>query len=120
MSKILTPEEARDLVMKIRAGDSRSKNKGRVYREPDTGALKLVRLPLAAFRQDIIEWMRDSTNPDRVAEYAAETRPFPPIYMRYNQRGQLTVGDGGHRLLAALDRGDRYIEALVPADYDVE
>lgn len=120
MNTLLNPTEARELIKKLRAGDPRSKNRGIVYHEyePETGALKLVRLPLASFSADTIEWMRDSTDPERVARYAAETKPFPPIYMKWNQRKRLVLSDGGHRLLAALDRGDRYISALVPEDYE--
>ena len=87
---------------------------GRQFQESETGALKQMRMPISAFRKEITDWMRETTDPTRVAKYAAETTPFPPIYLKYNQRGQLIVSDGGHRLLAAIDRGDKYIEVLVP------
>jgi len=109
-------DEATQLVQNIRAGDPRSKNKGKTFPENPTGTLTVVDIPISSIRKATIDYMRESTDPDRVARYVTENITTP-IYMRINQKGNLVVSDGGHRLLAAIDRGDTHIKALVPQWY---
>lgn len=118
----LSPEDARATVAKIRAGDARSKNGGAPVPEPPTGSLKQVDLPTSSFSASHIEHLRESTDPSRVADYV-NSKPQEPIYAVPGKRGanvgKYVINDGGHRLLAAIDRGDSSIKALVPADKDL-
>jgi hypothetical protein len=57
-------------------------------------------------RLDRLVYVQDWFDPARVVEYAARSTPLPPISVVWNQ-----VVDGRHRCLAAMLRGDAWIEA---------
>lgn len=111
---VLSPSDAKGAVEEIRAGDVFSKNKGNVTAEPDVGELVVSRFPLKDLGQDQVELLRSSTNAERVAHYV--NQPITtPVYLGVSKRkGNVFVNDGGHRILAAIDRGDKEINALVP------
>lgn len=112
-------EESRQEVERIRAGDKNSKNKGIVYNpEQPTGELKKVNFPLGALDPKYVQFLRDSTDEDRVNRYASEV-PKAPVYIRPNKAGKLLVNDGGHRVIAAIQRGDKTVPALIPAGLEV-
>ena len=107
-------EDAKNLVSKIRSGDSRSKNEGRPSGEPNTGPLVQKRIPLDLFKPDYVQFLRESTSPERIAKYI-DAKIDTPIYAMPKRKGDgWQVSDGGHRVIAAIDRGDTTINALVP------
>ena len=111
-------EEAKKIIQKNRAGDERSKRKGVIEEyETNWGDMKLINLPLSVLRNDQIEWYNDSTNLERVNSYSKQEIDTPVVF-NINQKGNLVLSDGGHRIMAALQRGDKSIAALVPKDYN--
>ena len=111
-------EEAKKIIQKNRAGDERSKRKGVIEEyETNWGDMKLINLPLSVLRNDQIEWYNDSTNLERVNSYSKQEIDTPVVF-NINQKGNLVLSDGGHRIMAALQRGDKTIVALVPKDYN--
>jgi len=113
----MTPEESLKLVQAIRAGDLRSRHLGKVWEgEPPTGPLVRTVIPISEIPDVTIEYMRETSDPERVNRYAKDDIQTP-IYLRVNQEGYLVVSDGGHRLLAAIQRGDSTINVLMPANY---
>jgi len=111
-------EEAKKIIQKNRAGDERSKRKGLIEEyETNWGDMKLINLPLSVLRNDQIEWYNDSTNLERVNSYSKQEIDTPVVF-NINQKGNLVLSDGGHRIMAALQRGDKSIAALVPKDYN--
>lgn len=119
VGEVVPAEEAAILIGKIRAGDPRSKNKGLHPDSEDVGDLVRVDLPISVFRPDYLEFIEESTTPSRVENYAVENNKTPIYALNtpkrgvYN-RGGWIVSDGGHRLLAAIKRGDKVIPAFVP------
>jgi len=112
----LPPEKAERVVASVRAGRHDSKNKGvnggrEFIKEP----LVPVRLPLSLFDEEYRQFIRESTNPDRVEAYS-KIRIHEPVYAMPPRRSATSwhVSDGGHRLMAALRRGDTSINAMVP------
>lgn len=115
-SAIIPAEIAADVVRNIRAGDARSKNEGRASPEPNIPDLASVMLPVSLFSPDYIQFIRETTSPDRVKRYVDE-KPDAPVFAEIGKRkGNLFLNDGGHRLAAALERGDTHIHALVPVE----
>ncbi len=119
-SRAIPADEAKRLVQKIRAGDANSKNGGSVSGEPDTGPLVATNIPLDSFTPEYIQFLRESTDPERVKRYASEDVAAPVYALPPKEnpgkfgRKNWIVSDGGHRLLAAIERGDTSIAALVP------
>jgi len=115
-SNSLSPEEAKDTIQKNRAGSELSKRKGRIdpY-EKEWGKMTLIDFPLSLLRDDQIEWYADSTNTERVDSYSTQQIDTPVVFT-LNQKGTLVLSDGGHRIMAALKRGDKTIKALVPVE----
>ena len=111
-------EEAKKIIQKNRAGDETSKREGIIEEyERNWGDMKLINLPLSVLRNDQIEWYNDSTNLERVNSYSKQEIDTPVVF-NINQKGNLVLSDGGHRIMAALQRGDKSIAALVPKDYN--
>lgn len=111
-------EEAKKMIQKNRAGDERSKREGVIEEyERDWGDMKLIDLPLSILRSDQIEWYNNSTNLERVNSYSKQEIDTPVVF-NINQKGNLVLSDGGHRIMAALQRGDKTIKALVPKEYN--
>jgi hypothetical protein len=108
----LSGDVAAKEIAKNRAGDARSKNKGIASPERKPPPMVRVNVPLGAIRKQTIQYMRDSTNADRVNRYA-DQKIDTPITLRVNQKGNIVVDDGGHRLLAAIKRGDSSIPAML-------
>jgi lysophospholipase L1-like esterase len=114
--RIVPAAEARDYVRAIRRGDARSKRGGVDFVESnDPGQLLELDVPLTEIGPATRTWLMESTDPARVAAYT-KTKIATPVYLVRSRRG-LTVSDGGHRVLAALARGDTTVRALVPYDY---
>jgi len=114
--------EATELVGSIRRGDSRSKNRGEPSGQPKTGDLVHSAIPTSLFGSEpydeegtYVDFLRRTTDPHRVAEYAKQ-KIETPIYVRGGRTNTPRISDGGHRFLAAIDRGDEWIPALVPPD----
>jgi hypothetical protein len=111
-------EEAKKVIQKNRAGDERSKREGVIEEyERNWGDMKLIDLPLSILRNDQIEWYNDSTNVERVNSYSKQEIDTPVVF-NINQKGNLVLSDGGHRIMAALQRGDKTIKALVPKEFN--
>ena len=116
--RFIPATEAREYVRAIRRGDARSKRGGRDFPESlDPGPLLELDVPLTEITPTTRTWLTESTDPGRVATYA-KAAIATPVYLVQSRRG-LTVSDGGHRVLAALARGDSTVRALVPYDYAV-
>jgi hypothetical protein len=114
-SGTMYPEEATNLIRSIRMGIPESKWKGGYedYKELQVpNKMTTVQVPLSIFRPDTIEWLRDSTDKDRIDRYVP-LKIGTPVVLRMTTKGTPSVSDGGHRILAALERGDEYINALV-------
>lgn len=112
----LSPEEARKLIQRNRAGSELSKRKGVIKDyERKWGQMMLVDFPLALLRDDQIDWYADSTNVERVDSYSTQQIDTPVVF-NLNQKGSFVLSDGGHRIMAALKRGDKTIKALVPVE----
>ena len=117
-SDYIPAEEAKKVIQKNRAGDERSKREGVIEEyERNWGDMKLIDLPLSILRNDQIEWYNDSTNVERVNSYSKQEIDTPVVF-NINQKGNLVLSDGGHRIMAALQRGDKTIKALVPKEFN--
>ena len=108
-------KESAALLDKIAAGDKRSKNGGELRKVNDEKPHTHVDFPLSNLSSDTIEHLRDSTDKDRVDRYTNE-KIDTPIHVMQNRKGKWVVCDGGHRTMAAIQRGDATIPALVPSD----
>ena len=117
-------DQAEQLVAKIRAGNATSKNKGSLSPEGRTPPLVLTEIPLSLFTPDTRQFIDETTDKARVVRYAGQ-KIDTPIYAQPKRPGKFggtgwQINDGGHRLMAAIQRGDTTIPALVPASaYDV-
>jgi len=118
-STIIEPKEAVKLIQSIRAGDERSKRKGEVFKNADTeknvGTLEKRVINLSDFSEETLDYLRQSTDADRVEKYARQ-KIDTPVYLKINAKGNLIISDGGHRILAAIGRGDKTINALVTVE----
>lgn len=118
-ASIMDVKQSEEFLSNLRAGDERSKNKGskspEVVRSPQT----TTRIPLSAIPPDVVQFLRETTDPERVASYRGQKIDAPVLLFPRKKGGGWGVSDGGHRVIAAIDRGDKYINAVVPADsYD--
>lgn len=111
----LSPEEASEVLGKIRAGDSRSKNKGENRPESVSKPQQLKIVPLVEIPESTLQLLRESTDPKRVSDYAGQSIDTPVFLTPLRKGGGYGVSDGGHRILAAIQRGDTHIKAYVPA-----
>lgn len=115
-------DEASELVGKIRDGIESSKNGGRKSSREKTGPLVMSKVPVSMFKElsdrdygTYADFLKASTDPERVKTYE-ENLPSTPIYVTLNRKKNIVLSDGGHRLVAAINRGDEYINALVPPE----
>lgn len=104
--------EAAELVASRRAGDARSKNAGKRFAEREVPPMAEARVDIDDLPDGMVQYMRESTDASRVRQYAGQDVDTP-ITLRTNSKGQIVMDDGGHRLLAAIERGDTEINALV-------
>ena len=112
--KTIPSDLATTIVSKHRAGSALSKNKGKEGGEPTAEPLIEVKLSPSYFLPRYIEMLKETTDPARVETYT-NTKIITPIYACISGRGNLVISDGGHRLLATINRRDEAIPALVPA-----
>lgn len=110
----LSPEEASEVLGKIRAGDSRSKNKGENRPESVSKPQQLKSVPLGEIPESTLQLLRESTDPKRVSDYAGQSIDTPVFLTPLRKGSGYGVSDGGHRILAAIQRGDTHIKAYVP------
>lgn len=117
----LTPEQARELARRNQVGDARSKWGG-VERHLDMFSSmdapgSIVEVSLDEFPDSQKEYLRTSSNQDRIDRYAAQDIDTPITITRYkrpNRDGwKWYVMDGGHRFSAAVAKGKKSIKALV-------
>lgn len=120
----LTADEAKELAGQIRDGDPTSKNRGEPSVRIETGPMVMSKIPTNYFDQfpdeddgNRTNFIRSTTSPDRVKQYEAMSGDsLPPINVTVNRSGFPILSDGGHRLIAAINRGDKDILALVPPE----
>lgn len=122
---VLSKDEAAKLISKIRAGDSESKNKGVAWDDEPavTGPMVVSKIPISELDRlaatdhpedgTYLDYIRDSTDPARVEKYKNEGNDSPIVVVQ-SRKGTPIVSDGGHRLIAAIERGDKEIAAIVP------
>ena len=122
----IAPEQAQATLQHIRAGTPKSKNGGQKTVGLKTPALVHTEIPIDLFDQAYREYINESTKKSRVNEYAKQPVDTPIHAMPPNawstKKGNTSwhISDGGHRLMAAIARGDTTIPALVPVDsYDL-
>jgi hypothetical protein len=106
-------EESATMLDKIRAGDKQSKNGGDLRKVNDAVPHSKIQFPISLLSHDDIEHLRSSTDAERVAKYSTQ-HIDTPIHITRSRRGRWVLNDGGHRLMAAIQRGDTHITALVP------
>lgn len=116
IKEIIPNKNAMSVISNIRMGGKHKGNKDIFTELPIDGDLALVDFPLSLLRDETIEWLRDSTDPARVDEYS-KLNITTPVYINKNSRGRWIVSDGGHRITAAVNRGDITIPALIPVKY---
>ena len=125
LGTVLQPEEAGKLIAKIRAGETGSKNKGQAHgTETVNEPMVVSRIPISAFDRlanpkhpndgTYLDSIRSSTDQERVAAYAKEKITTPIVVDVSKRSGQPVISDGGHRLMAAVTRGDDSITAIIP------
>lgn len=114
IASAISPEDAAPLLSKIRAGDERSKNKGDQRPEPVLRPVVLARVPIASLPERVIQQLRETTSAERVKGYAAQKIDTPAILTALRSGDGFGVSDGGHRIMAAIARGDTHIPAFVP------
>jgi len=114
--KLLSPEETASLVSTIRAGDGRSKNKGSVSPESVRKPHILTRVQLSQIPTEVVDFLKQTTDPKRVAAYTSQKIDTPVFLTRRRNAEGYGVSDGGHRVLAAIARGDKDIPAIIPAE----
>ena len=112
----MSAEEASELIRKIRAGDERSKNKGKESPENIRGPQAVMSVSLSNIPPEVIDLLKESTSPERVAAYKDAKIDDPVVLVPRRKSKGFGVSDGGHRILAALARGDKEIKAILPAD----
>jgi len=120
--QVIPAEDADRVVSELRAGDERSKNKGggkvsEGIKEP----LVVSTVPLSEFENTpdpdygtYMKFLESSTDPARVESYAKQKIDTPVFVTQARDTGQLIAADGGHRIVAAMKRGDTEVPALVP------
>lgn len=106
-------KESAEVLDKIRAGDQSSKNGGDLRPVNREQEHDLVKMPLSALSKEHIQHLRDSTSPERLASYVTQ-KIDTPVHASVGRKGQWQVNDGGHRTIAAIDRGDTHIMAMIP------
>jgi len=119
--QVIPAEEADRVVSELRAGDDRSKNKGqgRVsegIKEPlvvSTVPLKELDSPDPDYGT-YLKFLEATTDPKRVESYVKQKIDTPAFITQARDTGQLIAADGGHRIIAAMKRGDTEVPALVP------
>jgi hypothetical protein len=112
-SQSIPSEEATKLVQTYRAGNKHSKNKGKVFEEPETGDLVETLLPISVFSEDYLNYIEETVDMNRVNIYRLETI-HTPIYALPSPKGSWILSDGGHRLIAKRLNREPFIRALVP------
>lgn len=110
----LSRDQSAEMIAKIRAGDDRSKNKGEIRTEDVKTPHTKVSVALSDIPPDVVELLETSTDKRRVDAYARQTIDTPVILFKRRKTKDWGVSDGGHRILAAIKRGDAHIDAYVP------
>lgn len=114
--KPIPASEATRLFTKTRSGQEGSKNSGRNLHDMPFPDSVLVNLPLDKISPRHHALLRESTDPERVKKYA-EINNKTPVFVSYGGRKKKAafVDDGGHRVTAAMLRGDTHVPAYIPA-----
>ena len=113
---VIPADESTEFIANLRSGDERSKRGGEYYSESPVGEeLVITSIPMSYFRESTINYMRETTDPGRVKRYEGQAIDTP-IYVKVNQRGNLTISDGGHRFMAAFNRGDEEVRVVMSSE----
>jgi phage portal protein BeeE len=110
----ISPGDAAPILSKIRAGDERSKNKGDKRPEPVLKPVVLASVPIASLPERVVQQLRETTSAERVERYASQKIDTPAILTALRSGEGFGVSDGGHRIMAAIARGDTHVPAFVP------
>lgn len=111
---ILSNEEATALVNKYRIS---GKHNNIPLPTPDKlphDKYILTELPLSLISPDEITSLKMNSDTELVNKYAKSKINTPIYAFKQRKTGDWYVSDGGHRITAALQRGDKTIPAIVP------
>jgi len=112
--KILGPDEALDIIQKARVGGKRKGEAVGSFRDEVTEPMAIIDLPIADIGDEEIETLKSASNPDRVRDYSKQIIDAPIYAIRKKRSNGWYVSDGGHRVTAAILRGDTTIKTIVP------
>lgn len=111
---ILLNDEATKLVNKYRIGGKHKDTELPTRDKLPHDTYVIIDLPLSELSNDEIESLKSNSDPDRVNSYS-DIKIDTHIYaFKQRKTGEWYVSDGGHRVTAALKRGDHTIPAIVP------
>lgn len=112
--KTISPEEALEIVQKARIGGKRAGEPLGAFPDSVDEPMALIDLPIDMIGDEEIASLKDASNPDRVMDYSKQTITTPIYAKRKRKSDGWYVMDGGHRVTAAILRGDKTIKAIVP------
>lgn len=112
--KTISPEEALDIIQKARIGGKRAGEPLGAFPDSVDEPMAIIELPIDMIGDEEIANLKDASNPDRVMDYSKQTITTPIYAKRKRKSDGWYVMDGGHRVTAAILRGDKTIKAIVP------
>ena len=112
VEKTLSTEEARTEIERIRKSGKHGGTKP--FEEKISGEhIYTDAFPLSLLDAEEIETLNNASRPELVEKYAEEGPTREPVYILKTRKGSWYVSDGGHRITAAIKRGDTTIPAIV-------
>jgi len=112
--KIVDPSEALDIIQKARVGGKRKGEAVGSFPDSVKEPMAIIELPIADIGAEEIETLKSASNPERVLDYSKQKIDVPIYAKRLRRSNGWYVEDGGHRVTAAILRGDKIIKAIVP------
>jgi len=66
-------------------------------------------------RKNKVSVQRDATQIEQMRRQLERGRPSMRVVLRLRKEGFYTIEDGRHRILAAIEAGEQYVDAVVKA-----
>jgi hypothetical protein len=111
--KEYSAKEATKILTDARNTGKRKNNQEVFASDTSKEPMVLVNFPIEKIGQDELDTLSSASNKDRVSEYS-KNKIDTPINLSINKDGSVYIPDGGHRVLAAIKRGDKTIRSLIP------